>query len=220
MEGNSHAKPATRWTRRLLRVLVALTSTITFLALVVLAAIALSRLQPVKDKWLRFDKVENPLVRPIAGRRFASRLYFGFQLGVLTHTGRRSGRAYQTPLGAYPVGDGFVFALFYGPTVDWARNVLSAGSCTLTWKGRAYPLERPEIVSASVVLPALPLWPRLVITAAGTTQFLWAHRQRDVAASGAASGAPSFERGDAPRPNYGLRDASLQQEGVRQDDGR
>lgn len=162
--------------RRFLRPLIIVVSTVAGLTLVVLAAIGLSRLQPVKDKWLRFDKVENRFVRPIAGRRFANRLYFGFQLGVLKHTGRRSGRGYQTPLGAYRLGDGFVFALFYGPDVDWARNVLAAGGGSLAWNGQEYRLERPEIVSAATVLQDLPLWPRLVIKAAGTKQFLWMHR--------------------------------------------
>jgi len=105
-----------RWAAASFRTLVKVASTVAIAALVVLAAISLSRLTPVKDRWLRADRFENPLVRPIAGRRFIGRVYFGFQLGLLTHVGRRSGRTYQTPLGAYRLGDGFVFALFYGPT--------------------------------------------------------------------------------------------------------
>jgi deazaflavin-dependent oxidoreductase (nitroreductase family) len=167
-----------RW-RRFFESLIVLASGVVALALVVLAVIGLSRLQPVKDTWLRFDKIENRFVRRIAGRRFANRLYFGFQLGVLEHTGRRSGRTYRTPLGAYRLGDGFVFALFYGPDVDWARNVLAAAGAALVWNGQDYRLQRPEIVSAAAVLPDLPLWPRLVITAAGTKQFLWMHQASD-----------------------------------------
>lgn len=155
-------------------------STLVVVVLIALAAVSLSRLQPVKDRWLRLDRYENPVVRPIAGRRFVGRLYFGFQLGVLKHVGRKSGRPYETPLGAYRLGDGFVFALFYGPTVDWARNVLAAGSCTLKWMGREYELERPEIVSASDVVRNLPPWPRLILIAAGTKQFLRLHQRRIV----------------------------------------
>jgi len=46
--------------------------------------------------------------------------------------------------------------------------------------GHAYSLERPEILSASEVLAKLPPWPRLVLMAAGTREFLWLHRRDDV----------------------------------------
>jgi hypothetical protein len=64
--------------------------------------------------------------------------------------------------------------------------VLAAGNCALIWRGKEYELERPEIVSAPDVLGNLPLWPRLVLMAAGTKQFLWLHRRRDIPARGTA----------------------------------
>jgi len=42
---------------------------------------------------------------------------------ILTHVGRRSGRTYETPLGAWAYGDGFVLSLAYGSGTDWCRNV-------------------------------------------------------------------------------------------------
>jgi hypothetical protein len=40
---------------------------------------------------------------------------------LLKHVGRMSGKAYATPLAAYPLGDGLVIALLYGDAtkVSW-----------------------------------------------------------------------------------------------------
>ena len=56
---------------------------------------------------------------------------------LLTHAGRRSGKTYQTPLGAQPYGDGFVVSLPYGKHTDWCRNVIAAGTCRLAWRPRS-----------------------------------------------------------------------------------
>jgi deazaflavin-dependent oxidoreductase (nitroreductase family) len=99
---------------------------------------------------------------------------------VLTHVGRRSGRAYKTPLGACAFGDGFVLALAYGTEVDWCRNVMAAGTRTPRWKGQEYALERPEIITGPEVIRAWPLRQRFVIWASGIHQFLWVHKQSEV----------------------------------------
>ena len=63
----------------------------------------------------------------------------------LTHVGRRTGRSYQVPVGAYPYGDGFVLALIYrGTQSDWCRNVMVAGTCTLTWNCLLYTSPSPR----------------------------------------------------------------------------
>jgi deazaflavin-dependent oxidoreductase (nitroreductase family) len=85
----------------------------------------------------RIKKRANRFFLKIAGRRF--RFY-----SILKHVGRRSGRAYATPVAAYPLGDGFVFALLDGDNVDWCHNVLAAGKCTLKTLGREYVLEGPS----------------------------------------------------------------------------
>jgi deazaflavin-dependent oxidoreductase (nitroreductase family) len=99
---------------------------------------------------------------------------------VLTHTGRRSGRTYQTPLGASPLGDGFVLGLAFGADADWCRNVLAAGKCTLKWHGQEYALEKPEIIPASEALLAFPQWKRFLFVRIGVKQYLWVHRPRAV----------------------------------------
>ena len=72
-----------------------------------------------------------PAMLNIAGTRFRS-------LSILRHVGRRSGREYATPITAFPLGDGFVIALLYGDvaTVDWCRNVIAAGACTIKILGQ------------------------------------------------------------------------------------
>ncbi len=177
MQGNRQRRPGTRLFRVFFRLLLALTSMVAALYLILLAWTVLMRLKWVNDKTRRWSKRGNTLARKIAGSPLGS-LYFN--LSALRHVGRSSGRAYVTPLSAYPLGDGFVLALAYGPDVDWCRNVLAAGKCTLIWKGHEYALEKPEILPISEALEAYPLHARLFALAGGMKQFLWVHRQREV----------------------------------------
>ena len=105
-------------------------------------------IQWLREKLIRFNKQTlNPTTFKIAGRR--SSIY-----ATLKHVGRRSGRAYMTPVVAKPLGDGFVIPLPYDTGVDWCRNVLTAGTCTLNWNEQEYTLEQPEIIQLSQALKA------------------------------------------------------------------
>lgn len=75
---------------------------------------------------------------------------------VVRHTGRRSGRLYETPIIVMRRGDGFVIALTYGPQVDWYRNVLATGGCSLLWHGQEFKLEKPEPLEPETALSAFP----------------------------------------------------------------
>src|SRR5438128_2213302 len=66
--------------------------------------------------------------------RFAS--YSRGPFAVIRHVGRRSGKPYETTIMIWPMGDGFVIALTYGPEVDWYRNLRASGHGTLLWRGR------------------------------------------------------------------------------------
>jgi deazaflavin-dependent oxidoreductase (nitroreductase family) len=66
-------------------------------------------------------------------------------MGVVVHTGRRSGRRYETPVNVFRTADGFVFALTYGPDCDWVRNVLAAGGCGLKTGRRTIRLVAPRV---------------------------------------------------------------------------
>ncbi|HZE30694.1 MAG TPA: nitroreductase family deazaflavin-dependent oxidoreductase [Actinoallomurus sp.] len=62
------------------------------------------------------------------------------------HKGRRSGRAYETPVGGVRWQDGYAVALTYGPDRDWVKNVMAAGGCELEVRGKMVRVGRPEIV--------------------------------------------------------------------------
>lgn len=66
--------------------------------------------------------------------------------GVVVHTGRKTGRTYETPVNVFAHGEDFVIALTYGVESDWVRNVQAAGGCDLITRRRRYRLCHPEIV--------------------------------------------------------------------------
>jgi deazaflavin-dependent oxidoreductase (nitroreductase family) len=108
-------------------------------------------------------KVFNPIAR-----RFASRLP-GF--GVLIYQGRTSGRTYHTPLNVFRDGQTYVFALTYGSDVQWVRNVLAAGGCTLRIRGRDVRLAEPEVfVDPAARLVPVPV--RLFLRLMRVTEFM------------------------------------------------
>ena len=75
-------------------------------------------------------------------RRFVHRLP-GF--AIIGYRGRKSGKSYRTPMNAFRHGDTYVFALTYGPEVQWVKNVLAAGEADLQVGSRHIPLSRPEL---------------------------------------------------------------------------
>jgi deazaflavin-dependent oxidoreductase (nitroreductase family) len=105
--------------------------------------------QAVLNKSLKFNKhVLNPVMLKVAGRQHSP-------YALLHHVGRRSGHAYATPVVAELSSGSFVMALLYGTSVDWYRNVLAAGRCTLTWHGQDYTLVEPELLDAATAEPLL-----------------------------------------------------------------
>lgn len=163
--------------RRFLRVLVTLPAilagAVVALYLLLLGWGMLMQVRRLSDWTRQLTKRGNPYLRKVAGTRLGM-LYFN--LGALHHVGRRSGRHYVTPLSAYPLGDGFVLAAAY-PDVDWLENVLAAGKCALTWNGKEYALERPEVIPRAEAMKAYPLLVKPFLAgAAGQNDFLWLHR--------------------------------------------
>jgi deazaflavin-dependent oxidoreductase (nitroreductase family) len=80
-----------------------------------------------------------PLALRSAGRK-------GNATSVIRHVGRRSGQTYQTPVVVARHDDSFLIALPYGERSDWLKNVLAAGSATITDDGRSYEVDRPEVI--------------------------------------------------------------------------
>lgn len=146
--------------------------TVVGLYLLLLGLSPLLRVKWFSDRVRRISKAANRPIRRIAGTPVGM-LYFS--LAALHHVGRRSGRTYVTPLSAYRLGDGFVLGVAY-PEVDWCRNVLAAGKCTLTWNGKEYTLERPELIPAAQAMKAYPPLVKPFIAGPGTRTFLRLHR--------------------------------------------
>ncbi len=77
----------------------------------------------------------------------------------LEHTGRRSGRAYRTPVMVFRDGDRGVIAMTYGPDTDWARNVLATDGATIVQRGG----QRAWFATPRLVMdPSRRLVPRVV----------------------------------------------------------
>lgn len=75
---------------------------------------------------------------------------------IVQHKGRRSGKSYETPIIVRRVPEGVVFALTYGPGVDWYRNILASGKCTLILHGSKLKLDSPQTISAQEGINSFP----------------------------------------------------------------
>jgi deazaflavin-dependent oxidoreductase (nitroreductase family) len=89
-------------------------------------------------------------IRPFTARVInpVTRLFAGWLPGfaILSHVGRTSGRTYRTPINVFRRGDYYLFALTYGSSVDWVKNVLATGGCLMRTRGRDIRLIEPEVV--------------------------------------------------------------------------
>jgi len=93
--------------------------------------------------------VSNPvMVRFFSGRSSVSAL--------LHHVGRRSGKAYATPLTAHRSEDTIIIPLPYGTETDWLRNLQAAGQGVVELEGRSFAVNEPEVVPIDQVMPLLP----------------------------------------------------------------
>jgi deazaflavin-dependent oxidoreductase (nitroreductase family) len=112
----------------------------------------------------RFNrKVTNPIGRRLAGRVPGS--------GIVVHRGRRSGRAYRTPVAVFSRPGGYAIALTYGPGAEWVQNVLAAGGAVLERGDRRARLTNPRVV----VDPGrrfVPPWVRGFLRLLGADAFL------------------------------------------------
>ncbi len=120
-------------------IVVAVAGTLAVLAGVYLVGMR-TKSRLVRRVMIEFTKrVVNPRMIHTAGQPGAS-------ASLIRHVGRTSGHAYETPVGAEPVEDGFVVALPYGTQPNWLRNVLAAGEATVVHDGVEHRVDRPEVV--------------------------------------------------------------------------
>jgi deazaflavin-dependent oxidoreductase (nitroreductase family) len=119
---------------------------------------------PLPKRLARFNLlVTNRVLGPLARRAP------GF--AIVSHVGRRSGRAYRTPVNLFRSGDCYVIALTYGADSQWVRNVLAAGAVDIETRGQRLHLVDPEVVhDAQRSLVPEPV--RHVLRLANVTDFM------------------------------------------------
>jgi deazaflavin-dependent oxidoreductase (nitroreductase family) len=107
----------------------------------------------------------NPLVLRLAGRRH-------IPASVIYHAGRRSWKAYRTPVVAEPVNDGFVVPLPYGERVDWVRNLMAHHIGSVEHDGQMTGVRNPTIVRADEALAYLTPQRRRAFERLGVRSFM------------------------------------------------
>ena len=108
--------------------------------------------------------------------RFAIRVLIKNPIfALVVHRGRRSGRAYQTPVAARRVAGGFIISLAFGAQVDWHRNLEAAGGGVIRWRGRDYQVTEPETIGADEAFPAFDPVQRLFLRLAGIDGYIRVH---------------------------------------------
>lgn len=120
-------------------------------------------------------RVMNPTQMRTAGQP-------GAYASVIRHRGRRSGQAYETPVGVVAAADGFLIALPYGTHANWLRNVLAAGSATLVTEGHTYEVDQPELIPMDDVVDRFPPGDQRSFRVFGVDRALRLHRRVEVAA--------------------------------------
>jgi deazaflavin-dependent oxidoreductase (nitroreductase family) len=111
--------------------------------------------------------VTTRLINPIT-RRFVGRVP-GF--AIISYVGRTSGRTYRTPMNVFHRDGDYVFALTYGPEVQWVKNILAAGGCEIEEMGRTVRLRDPRRFSDPAA-SLMPLPVRFFLRLMRVTEFL------------------------------------------------
>ena len=120
---------------------------------------------PVPRSIARFNRVAtNRLSVLVAGR------LPGF--GIVTHTGRTTGRVYHTPVNVFRREDGYVFLLTYGADAQWVKNILAAGTGSLETRSRVVQLVEPVVITDPALRPAPPAVRFIERRLVGVTQYL------------------------------------------------
>jgi deazaflavin-dependent oxidoreductase (nitroreductase family) len=98
----------------------------------------------------------NPLTRRMAHSSVGP-------FAIVRHVGRHSGKVYETPIIVAPVKDGFVIELSYGHDVDWHKNVLAAGGCTIVRHGKEFVINNIESIDAETGTTAFSPLQRFIL---------------------------------------------------------
>jgi deazaflavin-dependent oxidoreductase (nitroreductase family) len=109
-------------------------------------------------QWLaRFNRhVTNPVQRLWAG--------WAPTMGILEHVGRKSGKAYRTPLTVFSTEDGVAILLTYGPDRDWLKNVVAAGGGHIRRYGKTFAVTDPRVMPKAEAAPSVTRFWRPIFT--------------------------------------------------------
>lgn len=107
----------------------------------------------------------------------------GAYAGIVRHVGRRSGRAYETPVVPMATEDGFVIVLPYGTRPDWVRNVLAADRAEIVEEGETVVVEAPELTTIDAAPYEFPPKEMRTMRAFGNTQCLVVRRSASTPAT-------------------------------------
>lgn len=87
----------------------------------------------------RLTQLTRPLAMHSAGQEKSG-------TSIVRHVGRRTGRAYETPVVVVEHNDTFLIALPYGERTDWMRNVVATGEASVVSHGRSYRVAQPQVI--------------------------------------------------------------------------
>jgi deazaflavin-dependent oxidoreductase (nitroreductase family) len=120
---------------------------------------------PLPGGLAKFNRlVTNRVMKPFAAR------VGGF--AVLEHTGRRSGKTYETPLNVFRGGDSIVVALTYGPDVDWLRNTRAHEASIFVIQGERVRVGRPQPLARADGYERVPRRVRAFLSALDVSEFV------------------------------------------------
>lgn len=126
---------------------------------------AVRRDGPLPRGFARFNrKFANPVIRHLAGS-------FG-PLTLVTHRGRKTGRAFATPVMSFTTDDGLVIGVVYGMSSDWVKNVLTSARVDVKRRGRSRPYEHARLVDRDEGLDLVPAFVRGTFRILGVRHFV------------------------------------------------
>jgi deazaflavin-dependent oxidoreductase (nitroreductase family) len=78
------------------------------------------------------------------------------EMSIISHTGRKSGTSYHTPVEAIFLETEVLIGLVYGRKTDWLKNVLAQGGCSIFYKMQTYTATDPVILPVDSARELLP----------------------------------------------------------------
>lgn len=126
---------------------------------------------PYAERFPRFNKAMTRFNRVATNR--VTRLIAPWMpwFGMITHTGRKSGRTYHTPIMVFRSRDRWIVALTYGPDVQWLKNVIAAGEGQLLTRRKTYRLVSPQLY-VDKNRRDVPIFVALMLRLLGTADFV------------------------------------------------